>query len=160
MIKVKKTIQFNPLDQSDSQGSGVGFIAQEKSIPFNRQEPNEIFRSSDYRYLNATVDYEVGENGWASSQLLFDRTLQSYGFIVENKTFIPLNIKQFKHQFGGGFFSPQVLSSFVLGGPLGFALSFILDKGKGKDHYFLVNSVCGEALYIRLKPRCLGTLLN
>jgi hypothetical protein len=106
-----------------------------------------------------TTDYVIQASGdHGSSPLLVKGT--DFGFEVPDLDFISLKSPEMRGQLKDHFLLPRVIGGFVLGGPVGYALSFILGKPNNKHYFFLVKSSHGKLVFARFDSLTLAYVIN
>jgi len=154
MPSLKKTIKFNPLEGSNAIGNKTEAPKREPPTPPLPLEtniaPNQALKMTDY------VIHASGERG--SSSLLANGS--EFGFEVPGLGFINLKSPEMMGQLKNHFLMPRVIGSFVLGGSLGYTVSFILGKPKNKHYFFLLKSSHGKLIFIRFDSLTLAYVIN
>ena len=106
-----------------------------------------------------TTDYVIQASGdHGSSPLLVKGT--DFGFEVPDLGFISLKSPEMRGQLKDHFLLPRVIGGFILGGPVGYAVSFILGKPNNKHYFFLVKSSHGKLVFARFDSLTLVYVIN
>jgi hypothetical protein len=128
------------------------------SVKGSQPEPSK--EVSAYQELDGVIGYSEGiSRDWQQASLQFEPKTQTFGFFHQSGNFVGFSAKTLKSQIHGGSLLPKAIVGLVLGGGVGFALSYILAKSPERFVYFQLQNDAGSSMYLRLNSKAMSYII-
>jgi hypothetical protein len=164
MPNLKKTIQFNPLEAPSSiskTAKAPKLIDKKNQAPKRKSTPKVKLEEASVTpdQTLETTEFVIQATAEHGTAPLLSKG-SDFGFEVPGLGFISLKSAEMLSQLKEHFLLPRVIGGFVLGGSLGYAVSFILGKPKNKLYFFLLKSSHGNVVFSCMDSQTLAYVIK